>query len=169
MRWRLILRGASLYQVLHADPIAKLPAYEDLIAQIREDGGGAQIGPSDARISAVAKQASQNLEARLATSGGASATAAAVGGVAGMLISLGATGYGAIAHENERPRMEAQLRENLNAVLDGLWTHLMEDPATGVLAGVYHIAQQIEGNLAKTLAEPAAFEPTPRGIPLQGE
>lgn len=162
-------RGASLYQILHADPIARLPAYGDLIAQIRKDAGGAGVGPSDARISPVAKRASQSLEAKLVASGGASAAAAAVGGLAGMIISLGATGYSAIAHENERPKMEAQLRENLNPVLDDMWMDLMENPATGVMAGVYHISQQIEGSLAKTLTHPATFEPTPRGIPLQGE
>jgi hypothetical protein len=161
--------SASLYQIVHADPIARLPAYVDLVAKIRKDADGAGAGPSDARISPVAKRASEKLVDKLATSGGASAAAAAVGGAAGVIISMGAAGFGAIAHENERPKMEAQLRENLKPVLNDMWVNLMENPATGVMAGVYHISQQIEGSLAKTLMQPVTFEPVPQGIPLQGE
>ena len=162
-------RNASLYQIVHADPIATLPAYVDLIAQIRQDAGSAGVGPSDARISPVAKRAAEKLEAQLATRGGAGVAAAAVGGVAGVIISLGAAGYGVIAHENERPNMETQLRETLNPVLDDMWVSLMEDPATGVMAGVNHISQQIEGSLAKPITQPVTLEPLPRGIPLQSE
>jgi hypothetical protein len=162
-------RNASLYQIVHADPLATLPAYVDLIAQIRQDAGGAGVGPSDARISPVAKRAAEKLEAQLATRGGASVAAAAVGGVAGVIITLGAAGYGVIAHENERPNMETQLRETLTPVLDDMWVSLMEDPATGVLAGVNHISLQIEGSLAKPVTQTVTLEPLPRGFPLQSE
>jgi hypothetical protein len=161
--------SASLYQIVHADPIAKLPAYEALIAQIRMDAGGAGAGPSEARISPVAQQASEKLATRLITSGGASAAAAVVGGIPGAIISLGAAGFGAMEHENERPKMEALLRENLKPVLDDMWLDLMEDPATGVMAGVYYLSKQIEGSLAKTITQPVEFEPVPRGIPLSDE
>jgi len=161
--------SASLYQIVHADPITKLPAYVALITQIRNASGGAGSGPSDARISPVAKRSSEKLVGKLATSGGASAAAAAVGGVAGVMISLGAAGYGAITHENERPKMEAQLRENLNAALDDMYLGLLEDRATGVMAGVYYISEQIEGSIAKTLTQPVEFEPVPRGTSLPGE
>jgi hypothetical protein len=107
--------------------------------------------------------------ARLATSGGASAAAAAVGGVAGVVISLGAAGFGAIRHEQERPEMEAQLRESLDAALDDLWHSLMEDPATGVMAGVHHLSEQLEGRLAQTLAQPVELHPAPQEIPLASE
>lgn len=161
--------SASLYQIVHADPLARLPAYEALIAQIRKNAGGAGAGPSDARISPVAQQASEKLAARLIASGGASAAAAVVGGIPGVMISLGAAGLGAIEHENERPKMEALLRENLTPVLDDMWLDLMEDPATGVMAGVNHISRQIEGSLATTLTQPVTFEPVPQGIPLPVE
>jgi hypothetical protein len=162
-------RNASLYQIVHADSIATLPAYVELIAQIQKDAGDAGVGPLDASISPVAKRAAEKLGAQLAARGGASVAAAALGGVAGVIISLGATGYGVITHENERPKMEMQLRETLNPVMDEMWVSLMEDPATGVMAGVNHISQQIEGSLAKTLTQPITFEPLPRGIPLQSE
>ena len=65
--------------------------------------------------------------------------------------------------------MEAQLRESLNAALDDMWLSLMEEPRHGVMAGVYHIAEQIEESFAKTITQPAAFEPAPRGVPLSVE
>lgn len=163
------MHGASLYQIVHADPVAGLPAYAALIDQIRKEADGPGAGPSDARISPAAKRVSEELMARLAISGGASAAAAAVGGVAGMVISLGAAGFGVIAHESERPEMEAQLREDLNAALDDMWHTLMEDPATGVMAGVNHIAGQIEGSVAKVLAPPASVDPIPREAPIPAE
>lgn len=154
---------ASLYQLVHADPIARLPAYEALIAQIRKDAGG--TGPSEDRISPMAQQVSEKLAARLITSGGASAAAAVVGGIPGMIISLGAAGFGAIENERDRPKLEALIRENLNPALDDMWRDLMENPATGVMAAVYYLSKQIEESLAKTTPQPVEFEPVPQGIP----
>ncbi len=161
--------GASLYQIVHADPIAGLPAFAALIDQVRKDAGGPGAAPSDVRISPAAKRVSEKLVAKLAISGGASAAAAAVGGVAGMVISLGAAGFGVIAHENERSEMEAQLREDLNAAEDDMWFSLMEDPGTGVMAGVNHIAEQIEGRVAQVLAQPVSVEPVSREALIPAE
>jgi hypothetical protein len=157
------IHSASLYQLVHADPIARLPAYEALIAKIREDAGG--TGPTEARISPVAQQVSEKLGARLLTSGGASAAAVMVGGIPGVIISLGAAGFGAMKHEKDRPKLEALLRENLNPVQDDMWRDLMEDPAAGVMATVYYLSRQIEESLAKTITQPVEFEPVPQGIP----
>ena len=163
------VHGASLYQIVHADPIAGLPAFVALIEQIRKNAGGPGTGPLDARISPAAKRVSEKLMAKLAISGGASAAAAAVGGVAGMVISLGAAGFGVIAHESERSEMEAQLREDLNAAEEDMWYSLMEDPAVGVMAGVNHIAGQIERSVARVLTRPAGVEPVLREAPIPAE
>ena len=141
---------ASLHEIIDTDPLAGLPAYEALIAQTDATAGAVVAASADAKISPMAEQIAEKLVARLAVSGSASAAAAAVGGVPGMVISLGAAGFGAIAHETARPALEAQLRETLNAALDERWHSLMEDPATGVMAGVHHISAQIEGSLSKT-------------------
>ena len=101
----------------------------------------------------MAEQAAETLVAKLALSGGAGVAAAAVGGVAGLAISLGAAGFGAIAHESERPAMEAQLREDLNSALDAMWHSLMDDPVTGVMAGVYRIQVQIGRSLIEAHAQ----------------
>jgi hypothetical protein len=161
--------SASLYQIVNADPIERLPAYVALIARFGKAAGGADAGPAEARISPVAKRASEGMVARLGPAVGASAAAAVVGGVAGVAISLGAAGFGAIAHEKERPEIEALLRESLDAALGDMWLNLMEDPASGVLAGVHHISGQIEGALSRTFAQPVDLEPLPQEIPLSDQ
>jgi hypothetical protein len=37
------------------------------------------------------------------------------------------------------------------------------------MAGVYHIAEQVEECFFQTLTQPLMFEPLPREIPLSGE
>lgn len=162
-------RRASLYDIVHADPIAGLPAYAALIAQMREDAGDGEGGPAHSRISPMAKRASEELAAKLVKGGGAGAAAAAFGGVAGIVISLAAAGFDAVAHENQRPEMEAQLRKSLIAAADDMWFSLMYDPAKGVMAGVHHISDQIDGGLTETLTQPVTTQPLPQEAPLPGE
>jgi hypothetical protein len=159
--------NASLYEIVHADPIARQPAYTALIDQLRKGVDGAQRGPLDARISSAALQASENVVDKLALSGGASAAAAVLGGIAGIVVSLGAVGITAAEYERERPKMEAQLRENLNAALDDICASLIEDPMKGVMAGVHYIAGRIEQNLARTVSQPVKVEPAPEEVPLE--
>ncbi len=167
--------NASLYQIVHADPLTGLPAYQALNATIRNAAGRLGDESLETLISPAAKRVSEQVISRLAVSGGVSAASAVVGGVAGIAISLGAAGFGIVAHENARPEMEAQLRENLEAALDDLWHNLMEDRSTGVLAEVDYLSAQIEAVLAKNLAqpvEPAAvlhLRPLPDEHTHQGE
>ena len=86
-----------------------------------------------------------------------------------MVISLGAAGFGAIAHETARPALEAQVRETLNSALDERWHSLMEDPATGVMAEVHHISAQIEGSLTKIHMPSAEAGPASQDAPFSGE
>lgn len=161
--------SASLHLLVHTDPITGLPAYTALIAQVRQNAGGAEMGSLDAGISPVARRASEKLAAKLTVSGGAGVAAAMFGGVAGMVISLGSAGFGAATYDQERPKMEAQLRQNLNAAIDDMWYRLMNDPATGVMAGVYYISRQIKGKVPTTLTQPVKFQPAPQEIPLPDE
>ncbi|MGH8435046.1 MAG: hypothetical protein ACRERX_11295 [Pseudomonas sp.] len=161
--------SASLYEVLHADPIAKLPAYVALADRIRSASGGAGAGLSGSGLSSVAQRTSEKLADELVTSGAASIVSAVLPRVAGMVISLGVAGFTAIARESERPEVEVQLRENLSADFDEEWLDLMHNPDTGVLAGVYHLSGQIEGSLVNTVTLPVKFEPVPRVVPLPGE
>lgn len=161
--------SASLYQIVHADPLGKLPAYAALAARIRNARGGAGAWSSDAGISSVAKRTSERLTDELATGGVASTVSAVVGRVAGAVISLGVAGFNAIVRENERPEMEARLRKNLSAAFDEEWLDLMHNPDTGVLAGVNYISGQIEGSIGNTVTPPVQVEPEPQGIPPPSE
>lgn len=161
--------NASLYQIVHADPIERLPAYEALLDRLRNTAGGAAGGASDTGISSLAKRTSKKLVSELATSGVASAAAALAGRAAGMLISLGAAGFSAMLRENDRPEMEVQLRQNLSITFDEEWLSLMENPATGVLAGVYYLSGKIEGSLGNSDRLPVKFESPPREAHLPGE
>ena len=140
-----------------------------LIDQVRREARGAAAGSSVAGVSPVAERVSEKLMAKLAISGGASAAAAAVGGMAGIVISFGAAGFGAIAHEIDRPEMEAQLRKELNTALDDMWHSLMEDPDIGVMGGVNHIAERIEMSVADKVANPAGVQPVLRDEPIPAE
>jgi hypothetical protein len=132
---------ATLYQLIHTDPIDKLAAYAELNDQIREAVRGAGSPPGGAILSPLALRVGDRLIADAAISGGAGAAAIVVGGVAGTIISVGATGYGVISYENERPHLVTQLQNDLNAVVAEMWIGFME---TNVLDGVYYISEQIE-------------------------
>jgi hypothetical protein len=162
-------RSASLYQVIHANFISGVPAYTAMIDQIQKDARATVAVLLEAQISPVANRSGETPIKKLAISGGTSAVAAAFGGITGILISLGAAGVEAVVHENERPKMEALLRENLNAALDDMYFSFMEDHETGVMAGVFYISGQIEQSLAKTVALPVNLEPTPSAIPLSDQ
>ena len=144
---------ASLYQLVHSEPIADLPAYASLLERVREEGGGLDALPSETRISPLAERAAERLIERLALSGGASAAAAAVGGVAGAVLSLGAAGFGAIAHAQEVPALKGELRESLRAAENEMWQRLFEDRGSGVLAGIDHIDGQIERSLINAMRQ----------------
>lgn len=150
--------NATLYQLTHTEPLAKMPAYLALIDQVHKAATGPDAGRPDAGISSVAIRSSEKLEASLAPRGAASAIAAAVGRVAGLMISVGMAGLGAITHQNERAEMEEQLRNSLYAALNEKKRSLIDSPEFGVLAGVYHVAGQIEGSLGDAPLLPSLLD-----------
>ena len=160
--------NASLYQMIHAEPLAKLPAYVALTERIHNAAGGAGVQSSDAAILSVAIQTNEKLEDQLATRGVASIASAATGKVAGMMISMGMAGFRAAAHETARLEMEAQLRKNLGTAFDEAWLKLVKSPTFGVMAGVYYLSGQIEESLAKAVTLPVIIGPVPREVPLPG-
>ena len=151
-------RDATLYQLIHAEPLIKLPAYVALIDRIHQAATGPEAGRPDAGISSVAIRSSEKLEASLAPRGAASAIAAAVGRVAGLMISVGMAGFGAITHQNERASMEEQMRNSLYTALNDKKRSLIDNPDFGVMSGVYYLAGQIEGSLGDAPLLPSALE-----------
>nr|WP_246238032.1 hypothetical protein [Pseudomonas akapageensis] len=158
---------ASLYQVIRAEPLEQLPAYVVLINKIHKAAANTAVAAADASISTVAENASKKLEATLAPRGIAGAVSAAAGKVAGAMISIATAGVSVLMHRNEQPEMVDQLRVILNAALDKEWRNEMENPTTGVNAGVLYLSGKIEANLTKTLTPPVEFQPPPQAVPDQ--
>lgn len=157
---------AMLGQVLDGAYLASQPAYLALIRQYSEAGGVAGAGLSTQRISPLARRLSEKLLDRLAISGGSGAVSALVGGVAGSLISLGAAGIGLALHESERQEIERQLREILQVSMDDMWRILVDDPQTGVTAGVHYLVGRIEKICPTELVLPVRLDRPPEEIPL---
>ncbi len=86
-------RNASLYQIVHTDPLNTLPAYAALIDKIHKAGGDRGVGSTDTAMAPVARRASRRMEAEMAPRGAASAVAAAAGKLAGGLITVGGGGH----------------------------------------------------------------------------
>jgi hypothetical protein len=141
-------RDASLYQVVHTQPLNTLPAYAALIEKIHKAGGDRGVGSTDTAMAPVAKRASQRMEAEMAPRGAASAVAAAAGKLAGGLITVGVAGIRAMIQAADRPDSEALIRSSLGNTFDKAWMKLVQNPTTGVMAGTFYLAAQIEGNLA---------------------
>lgn len=148
-------RDASLYQVVHTQPLNTLPAYAALIDKIHKAGGDKGVGSTDTAMAPVARRASQRIEAEMAPRGAASAVAAAAGKLAGALISVGVAGVRAIIQANDRPDSEALIRSSLGNTFDKAWLKLVQNPKTGVMAGTLYMAGQIEGSLAGSADVPS--------------
>ncbi len=156
--------NVSLYQALHAAPLARLPAYVALDARIHK-AGGASDGTSSAGIDSVAKQTSEKLQAELPSRGVVSTVATAVGRVAGAMISLGVEGVRAIAHEHEQSESQARTRKSLGEAFDKAWLKLVSDPGTGVMAATHYLSAQIEGHLATAVEQRGLVEPAQKVTP----
>jgi len=152
---------ASLGEIVSLERIEHLPAYSALLHRIRDRGGEDRVGLSKTRVSPVARNVSEQVLNKLAISSGTSAASTLVGGITGSVISLGATVLGVIWHEAGREEIETALRETLNASIADMWQSLMDDPASGVAAGIYHIADHIENHLPPTFTTPVRLDSLP--------
>ncbi|WP_433860653.1 hypothetical protein [Pseudomonas thivervalensis] len=141
-------RDASLYEIVHTEPLNTLPAYAALIDHVNK-AATTGAGPSEAVIATVAQRTSEKIEAQFATRGATGAAAAVAGKAAGALISVGVAGIRAIIHEGERPEMEAQIRKSLSAAFDEAWFKSLKHPLSGVMAPVYYLDDEIKGNLVE--------------------
>jgi hypothetical protein len=137
-------QDTSLYEVMQAADLADVDGYKTLLEQIATVNGSVAPAPSADRLKAVARRAINQLLGTLTVHGGATAASTIVGGFWGVLISTGSTVWGAVAYENDKPAMEAQLRENLDAALAVMWQDLVEDEHAGVMAIVQRMSTQIE-------------------------
>ena len=145
---------ASLYEVMHTDDLPDLPAYQVLLGKIAAASDAANPRPSADRLRIVANQAVSKLLDSMALRGGMATASTLVGGYWGIAITAGSAAYASIAHEQEKPAMEAQLRENLDEAMDLMWKQLVEDPRGGVTAPVQHMSSQIEDGVMRSIGSP---------------
>jgi hypothetical protein len=148
------LQDASLYAVLQDADLSGVAGYESLLAQIAAVNGSISPTPSADRLQVVARRAVDRLLGTLTVRGGSAAASAIAGGFLGALISTGSAVWGVMEHDNDRPVMEAQLRENLGAAMEVMWHDLVEDQEGGVTAVVHHMSSRIESALFQSAQEP---------------
>ncbi|MBI3905462.1 MAG: hypothetical protein HY309_08065 [Pseudomonas fluorescens] len=150
-------RDASLYRIVHTEPLNSLPAFAALIDKVHKAGGDKGVGSTDTAMAPVARRASRRMEAEMAPRGAASAVAAATGKLAGGLITLGVAGIRAFIQAFDRPDSEALIRRSLGNTFDKAWTKLVQSPTSGVMACTLYMAAQIEGSLADRTAPPVGL------------
>ncbi|WP_223457621.1 MULTISPECIES: hypothetical protein [unclassified Pseudomonas] len=150
-------RDASLYQIVHTEPLNSLPAFAALIDKVHRAGGNKGVGSTDTAMAPVARRASRRMEAEMAPRGAASAVAAATGKLAGGLITLGVAGIRAFIQAFDRPDSEALIRRSLGNTFDKAWLKLVQDPTSGVMAATLYMAAQIEGSLGGSAQPPVGL------------
>ena len=134
----------SLLQVFEQDHLDEVPAYDALLAHADSVAGQESSSPQKESLQVVAEDTVARLVAQLPVRAGGSATGLVIGEALGMFIAAGVAAWSAISHDQERPEIESQLRQALDAGLEDMWQRLMEDPELGVLYPVNHMSQQIE-------------------------
>jgi len=147
-------RDASLYDVVNASDIGKLPAFAALMQEIRTAAGKAGAGTKVSGVSPVAQRTSAKLVHELKNRSIAGVVAGAAGKVAGSVISVAFTLFSMAGNDHERPEVESQLRKEINAAFDEQWLALMGDPEGGVMSGVDHLGGRVQESLSGRLAQP---------------
>jgi hypothetical protein len=160
------LQDASLYEVLQDADLSDVAGYESLLAQIAAVNGSTTPTPSADRLQVVARRAIDKLLGTLTVRGGSAAASAIAGGFLGALISTGTAVWGVMEHDNDRPVMEAQLRENLGVAMEIMWQDLVEDQERGVTAIVHHISTRVESALFQSVQEPLSPYVLEPAVPL---
>jgi hypothetical protein len=166
---------ASLQELLvNSDPSAT-PGFQGLLSRVQPIGGGKGAEQPRHRFFPVTQENADELAKDLGMRGGMSAAALAAGGLGGILISVGISAWQAIEHEQDKPTMEAKLRENLHRALSLIRHELLRDPRNGVMAVVNHMGGNVENALRRpeletrlpssrgdaTTTMPEGAEPTP--------
>jgi hypothetical protein len=139
-------QGVSLHQLMAAGDITQVPAYLALVAPVRAAGGAISLQPLRDGLESVAAGIADGSLGKLAARGTATAASAALG-PPGILLGAGITAWGAIEHSRDRPALEAELRQVLDAGLDAVWTAALANLDSTVLAPVRHISSTIDVSL----------------------
>jgi len=145
---------ASLYEVLHASDLSRLPAYQALRGEVLAVSAAANPSPSADRLRIVANQAVARLLDSVTLRGGVATVTTLVEGYWKIAITAASAAYGAIEHQQEKPELETQLRENLDAAMNLLWQELVEDPRYGVTGLMHRLSDEIEEGVVRPFSWP---------------
>jgi hypothetical protein len=134
--------GASLRDLVEAETVTQLAAYQALTASLRRADDGTGFAGGHTALQSVAQRTAERLSTTLAVRGGAAASSV-LGGIPGALFGLGISAWDATNYEQERPALEVALRSDLDAALQWARWSLLNDHEHGVLAPMAHIADQL--------------------------
>lgn len=139
--------NATLSQVFESNNLDGTPAYDALITQASSLTSLELLSPADERLQVVTEQTVERLLAELPVRAGGGVAATVIGEALGLFVSAGVAAWSANRHDQQKPAIESQLKEVLEAGLNDVWKILMEDPDLGVLFPVNHMTQQVETGL----------------------
>lgn len=139
--------SVSLHQVLHTGEISGLPAYRALTGRDGPNNSSVGSPASRTNMQTAANRVVAKLPLQLALQGGGT-VAALLGGVPGILISAGISGWDAAQHALDQPEMESQLTKALAPALEDVRRDLLAGFPGGVLAPVRHLSARIESSLS---------------------
>jgi hypothetical protein len=155
--------GASLRDLVEAETVTQLAAYQALTASLRRAGEGTGLAGGHTALWSVAQRTAERLSTTLTVRGGAAASSV-LGGVPGALLGLGISAWDATTYEQERPSLEATLRSDLDAALRRAQWRLLSDRKQGVLAPVAHIAEQLSAAFPEPLRPPSYASDAPEEL-----
>jgi len=142
--------SVSLSEVVDRSDLTGIPAYEALIDHADSLEDPENLPGDNEYMEFVAEDSVARHLEKLPVRAGGGAAATLVGEALGLFISVGVAAWTAAAHEQEKPEIESQLKDALDAALEDMWRSLMEDPDLGVLYPVNHMSRQIETGLFAT-------------------
>ncbi len=135
--------GLALGPLLAAARPDRLPPYATLLGQVERAGVDVNARLRQGGLVPAAHRVAGQFAGRLATRGGSAAAAAALGGPAGLVLSLGVTVWSANEHEKRKPALEAELQAILEPALARMRYTLLQDPKHGLLGAVNRIQGQV--------------------------
>ena len=137
-------KGLSLSLLLERNNLNGMPAYDALLTHADSVATRENSSPGRDNLQIVVDDTVARMVADLSLRAGGAAASMVLGPSLGLIFSAGITAFSISSHEQEKPEIERQLRQALEAGLKSLWQRLMEDPVLGVLLPINHMSSQIE-------------------------
>ncbi len=136
--------GMPLSLLLERNDLTGVAAYDALLTHADTVATRANSSLGKDNLQIVVDDTVARMVADLSLRAGGAAASMVLGQSLGLVFSAGISAWSISSHEQEKPEIERQLRQALDAGLKSLWQRLMEDPVLGVLLPINHMSSQIE-------------------------